>query len=113
MTDRCASLRVKIKQGERFEESMLIAAAFPDGHFAGSTLSGEVRDINGAFIATLACTWADPLTTREIKMVAPTDTWPIGRLFSDVRIHRALDGLTKYSGTVKIRVIPSYTKTAP
>ena len=108
----CAGLtRIKIKQGERFDQTLLIPADFADGHFLGATLTGAVCTRDGAKVADLLCTWDGP-ATREIRMVADTGAWPIRRLYSDVLIYRSGDGLSRYTQTIRIRVSPSFAKPA-
>ena len=107
--------RVKIKSGELFDQPLVIPADFADGYFAGAALFGAVCDRAGVKVADLACTWADPVTTREIRMVGPTESWPVGRiLYSDVLIHRdasaGVDAIRKYTQTIRIRVSPSFAK---
>lgn len=104
--------RIKIKQGERFDQVLLIPADFADGHFLGASLTGAVCTRDGFKVADLSCAWDGP-ATREIRMLADTTDWPVGRrLYSDVLITRAGDNLRRYTQTIRIRVIPSFAKPA-
>lgn len=101
---------IELKQGKRFDYSIVIPVAFADGYFVGSTLKSSIRDRNGILVSELNCQWLDPATTREILLEQSTVTWPLGRIYGDVLISRASDGLSEYTNTFVVKVHRSYTR---
>jgi len=98
-----------IKRGTAFDHTILIPDSYPDGYFLGAQVSSQVRNARGDLVATLECSWVDAATTREIHVFGETASWPLGRLFTDVRIYRAADRLQVYTDTVRFRLKPAQT----
>lgn len=98
-----------IKRGTTFDHTILIPESYADGYFLGATVASQVRNARGILVATLECAWLDPLTTREIHVFGETGRWPLGRLFTDVRIYRASDRLQVFTDTVRFRLKPGQT----
>ena len=93
-----------IKRGAAFDFTVVIPEEFADGYFAGAVLASQVRTSMGLKVADLEAAWLDPVTTREIRLYGDTSAWPLGRLFTDVRITRASDRLAMFTETVRFRL---------
>ena len=81
----CNLTTVSIPQGGTFEVLASIPMNFPDGHFAAYATQSQLRSLAGGLISTLQLSWADPLTTRVLKLRSnDTATWPIGMAQFDI-----------------------------
>lgn len=98
-----------IKRGTSFDHSILIPDSYADGYFAGATVQSQVRTAMGVLVADLECQWVDPVTTREIHVFGETGAWPLGTLFTDVRIYRASDRLQMFTQTVRFKLRQAQT----
>ena len=56
------------KRGDGFDLALQLPDQFVDGHFAGWDIRSQVRSTSDALVAELNCAWADPLTTRVIRL---------------------------------------------
>lgn len=94
------------KRGDSFVLVATIPAAFADGHFVGYTPAGQVRAPGGdALVADLVLEWADPATTRHLKITAmDTRAWPLGLCLFDIQFTRDFDGYVTSTSTAGIRV---------
>lgn len=92
-------------RGASFTRLFPVPDAFGDGYFVGWDVTSEVREPNGKIVATPACEWLDPLTTRNLKVrVADTSTWPAGELDIDIKFVRAVDGEVIKTTTARFTV---------
>lgn len=99
------------KTGDSFDYLCPIPDSFIDGYFTNWSVSAQVRTIQyQKLIAELDCTWADPVTTRSLKLLKiNTSTWPIGSAEMDVQFVRISDGYTISTDTVSISIIRDIT----
>lgn len=101
------------KRGASFNREMTLPVEpFPDGYFAGWTVSSQARTLKGELVADMTCTWLDPVTTRQLVLsVADTSAWPLGPIAIDVRFEHA--GEVLYTNTAELRVVDRVTRSTP
>lgn len=99
------------KRGDSFDYVTTIPDSFPDGHFVGWEVKAQVRNPStGALIADLETSWANPATTRTLKLLKlDTKTWSPGKAEFDVQFTRTSDGYILSTATVSLTIIKDVT----
>lgn len=104
-----AALIIPLKQGDSFDQLVTIPADFADAHFVGWDVASQLKDSDGAVIADLDVSWADPATTRTLRLLKiDTKAWPLGQHEFDVQFTRA-DGYTVSTSTAKLKITKDVT----
>ena len=100
------------KCGDTFDYVATIPDTFPDGHFSGWSVGAQVRNaLTGALIAELDTSWADPLTTRTLKLLKiDTAGWTPCRAEFDVQFTRISDGYKLSTATKEITLTKDVTR---
>lgn len=101
--------------GDTFDYSVpLPVEEFPDGYFIGWNIASQVRTERYAtLVATLDCTWADPVTTRTIKLFnLSTIDWPVVPCVMDIQFTRVSDGYVFSSSVESVNVVKDVTDTS-
>lgn len=96
-----------IKQGATLQ--LVVQISNDDGSafvLAGVTATSQVRDANGHLVANIAL--ATSSTTGQLLVAAPTDTWPLGLLWWDIKLVQG--GIVVKSSTTGITVQPAITR---
>lgn len=103
------------KAGDSFDYIATIPSTFADGYFVDWIVSCQVRTAKYQdLIADITPTWADPTTTRTLKLLKlSTSTWPIGAAEMDIQFVRISDQYTLSTATVEISVIKDVTRPNP
>ena len=100
-----------LKQGDSFDRLLTIPAGFEDGFFVGWVASSQLRSLDtGEVIASFDVAWADPLTTRVLKLTKiDTSAWPLGTAEFDVQFKRTSDGFVLSTSTAKLKITKDVT----
>jgi hypothetical protein len=103
---------IEIKRGDSFDYGVEIPDEFADGHFVGWTVASQLRKPNSqaTLIATLETSWANPATTRTLRLLKiDTTEWPLGEAEFDVQFTRTSDGYRLSTETATVVVIKDVT----
>ena len=104
--------QIEIKQGSTFILTFTLSDA--DGNpLAPPTgdLRMELRKASdSSSVAVLDITETATASTYEASYSGSTEAWPLGVLFADIRA--AIDGDIRYSNTLAVSVVKSYTQGA-
>lgn len=98
-------------RGASFDIAAVIPDTYPDGTFDGHTVTAQVRTATSeTLVADLQTAWADPATTRVLRLTADdTTTWPVDHLYFDVRFSSPA-GKVLYSPRTLITVTRQVTR---
>ena len=104
--------QIEIKQGSTFILTFTLSAA--DGEPLAPP-AGDLRielrtAADSSPVAVLDITETATASTYEASYSGSTEAWPIGVLFSDIRA--TIDGDIRYSNTLAVSVVKSYTQEA-
>ncbi len=98
------------KQGDTLLLIASVPDTFADGYFAGVTLASQIRDGKDTLVQNLSIEWADPATTRVMRISSDNTTrWPLGDLFFDVQYITASSAIIS-SKTLIIRCVKDVTR---
>lgn len=103
---------LEIKRGDSFDYGVEIPSEFADGHFVGWTVASQLRTNNSkaALIATFDTSWANPATTRQLRLLKiDTTDWPLGSAVFDVQFTRTSDGYRLSTETAEVIVVKDVT----
>ena len=100
-----------LKQGDSFERLLPIPDSFVDGYFTDWVASSQLRSTeDGSVIAEFDVAWADPVTTRVLRLTEiDTTLWPLGTAEFDVQFKRVSDGFVLSTSTAKLKVTKDVT----
>lgn len=105
-----AQLIITLKQGDSFDQLVTIPADFADAHFVGWDVASQLKDSDGAVIADLDVSWADPATTRTLRLLKiDTTAWPVGTAKFDVQFKRQSDNYVLSTSTARLKVTEDVT----
>lgn len=109
-----AQLIIPLKQGDSFDRLLTIPASFEDGFFVGWGVSSQLVDpATGAVIDSLDTEWADPVTTRTLRIFKiDTTAWPQGSAEFDVQFTRDSDNYVVSTTTAKLKITKDVTAPA-
>lgn len=108
-----AQLIIPLKQGDSFDRLLTIPVGFEDGFFVGWGVSSQLIDSDGAVLDRIDTEWADPLTTRTLRLFKiDTTAWPQGSAIFDVQFTRASDGYVVSTTTAKLKITKDVTAPA-
>ena len=98
--------------GDTFDYVVTLPTSFANGYFSDWTVTSQVRTTRyQEFVASLSCTWADPATTRDLKLfLISTSTWPITECQMDIQFVRNSDGYTFSSNIETVNVVKDVTR---
>jgi hypothetical protein len=100
-----------MKRGDSVNYLAVIPDTFPDGYFTNWSVASQIRTAQYDILVTsLTCTWADPLTTRNLLVteIVTTD-WKLGKALIDIQFVRDSDGFTLSTNTLEIEIVRDIT----